>query len=124
MGIFFGVEGFEPSPSRNGLGTTAVNMAADRCKEKNQGRLEKIKYQSLFEPEDALAVKKLGTMLRLAECFDIGMNNAITDIHCDILGDSVIFKTENEIDKSFELQEARTMEKAFEQLFKKRLEIL
>ncbi len=83
-----------------------------------------IKYQSLFEPEDALAVKKLGTMLRLAECFDIGMNNAITDIHCDILGDSVIFKTENEIDKSFELQEARTMEKAFEQLFKKRLEIL
>ncbi|WP_370769490.1 hypothetical protein [Ruminococcus callidus] len=41
MGIFFGVEGFEPSPSGNGLGTTAVNMAADRCKEKNQGRLEK-----------------------------------------------------------------------------------
>ena len=34
MGIFFGVEGFEPSPSRNGLGTTAVNMAADRCKDK------------------------------------------------------------------------------------------
>ena len=68
--------------------------------------------------------KKLGTMLRLAECFDIGMNNAITDIHCDILGDSVIFKTESEGDKSFELQEARNMERAFEQLFKKRLEIL
>lgn len=83
-----------------------------------------IKYQSLFEPDDAIAVKKLGTMLRLAECFDIGMNNAITDIHCDILGDSVIFKTESEGDKSFELQEARNMERAFEQLFKKRLEIL
>lgn len=83
-----------------------------------------IKYQGLFEEDDALAVKKLGTMLRLAECFDIGMNNTITDIHCDILGDSVIFKTESEGDKSFELSEARLMEKSFEQLFKKRLEIL
>ncbi len=83
-----------------------------------------IKYQGLFEEDDAIAVKKMGTMLRLAECFDIGMNNVITDIHCDILGDSVIFKTESEGDKSFELSEARLMEKSFEQLFKKRLEIL
>lgn len=83
-----------------------------------------IKYQGLFEEEDAMAVKKMGTMLRLAECFDIGMNNVITDIHCDILGDSVIFKTESAGDKSFELSESRLMEKSFEQLFKKRLEIL
>ena len=83
-----------------------------------------IKYQSLFEEEDALAVKKLGIILRLAECFDISMNNVITDIHCDILGDSVIFKTENTFDKTFEVQEAKGVSKAFEQLFSKRLEIL
>ena len=83
-----------------------------------------IKYQSLFEEEDSLAVKKLGIILRLAECFDISMNNVITDIHCDILGDSVIFKTENTFDKTFEVQEAKGVSKAFEQLFNKRLEIL
>lgn len=36
MGGFSNVTGFEPSPSGNGLGTTAVNMAADRCKGKNR----------------------------------------------------------------------------------------
>ena len=57
MGIFFGVEGFEPSPSRNGLGTTAVNMAADRCKEKNQGRLEKDKISIfIFQIENSIQI--------------------------------------------------------------------
>ena len=83
-----------------------------------------IKYQSLFEEDDAQAVKKLGIILRLAESFDSSMNNVITDVHCDILGDSVIFKTENTLDKDFEVQEAKGVAKAFEQLFNKRLEIL
>ena len=83
-----------------------------------------IKYQSLFTEEDEMAVKKLGIMLNLAESFDVSMANAITDIHCDILGDSVIFKTESETDKSYELEEAKKIGKQFEGLFKKRLEIL
>ena len=83
-----------------------------------------IRYNSILEPDDELAVKKLGIMLNLAESFDVSMQNAITDIHCDILGDSVIFKTESEIDKSFELEEASRVAKQFENLFKKRLEIL
>lgn len=85
---------------------------------------EWIKYSSIFEPEDALAVKKLGIILNLAESFDVSMCSVITDIHCDILGDSVIFKTENELDKSYELDEASLISKQFEQLFKKRPEIL
>ena len=57
MGSFFGVEGFEPSPSRNGLGTTAVNTAADRCKEKNQGRLEKDKISIfIFQIENSIQI--------------------------------------------------------------------
>lgn len=83
-----------------------------------------IKYQSLFTEDDELAVKKLGVILNLAESFDVSMSNAITDIHCDILGDSVIFKTESEVDKNYELEEARKIGKQFENLFKKRLEIL
>ena len=57
MGSFFGVEGFEPSTSRNGLGTTAVNMAADRCKEKNQGRLEEDKITIfIFQIENSIQI--------------------------------------------------------------------
>ena len=83
-----------------------------------------IKYQSLFEPGDAENVKKLGILLNLAESFDVSMCSVIKDIHCDILGDSVIFKTENELDKSYELTEASLVTKLFEQTFKKRPEIL
>ena len=83
-----------------------------------------IKYQSILEPEDAENVKKLGILLNLAEAFDVSMCSVIKDIHCDILGDSVIFKTENEVDKSYELDEASLVTKLFEQTFKKRPEIL
>ena len=85
---------------------------------------EWIKYQSIFEKDDADAVKKLGILLSLAEAFDVSMCSVIKDIHCDILGDSVIFKTENETDKSYELDEASLVSKLFEQTFKKRPEIL
>lgn len=85
---------------------------------------EWIKYQSLFEPEDIESVKKMGILLNLAESFDVSMCSVIKDIHCDILGDSVIFKTENELDKSYELDEASQVSKLFEQTFKKRPEIL
>lgn len=85
---------------------------------------EWIKYSSVLEEGDADAVKKLGVILYMAECFDVSMCSVITDIHCDILGDSVIFKTENELDKSYELDEVTGASKQFEQLFKKRPEIL
>lgn len=85
---------------------------------------EWIKYSSILEEEDAAAVKKLGILLNMAESFDVSMCSVITDIHCDILGDSVIFKTENELDKSYELDEASNISKQFEHLFKKRPEIL
>lgn len=85
---------------------------------------EWIKYQSILEPDDATAVKKLGILLDLAEAFDVSMCSAIKDIHCDILGDSVIFKTESELDKSFELEESMAITKRFEKTFKKRPEIL
>ena len=66
----------------------------------------------------------MGILLNLAEAFDVSMCSVIKDIHCDILGDSVIFKTENDVDKSYELDEASLVTKLFEQTFKKRPEIL
>ena len=74
--------------------------------------------------EDIDAVRKLGVILRLAEAFDRTKKNAIVDINCDILGDSVIMKTMTEGDNSFEIQKALECSKDFEKYFHKKLEIL
>ena len=83
-----------------------------------------INFNSILLPEDAEAVQKLGIILQIAESLDKSMSNIITGLTCDILGDSVIFKTEAEVDKTFELQEANLAGKNFLKFFKKRLEIL
>ncbi len=85
---------------------------------------EWIKYSELLLEEDAEAVKKLGTILHLAENFDRSKNSVIVDINCDILGDSVIMKTETNQDSSFEVSEAQKVSKEFEKNLKKKLEIL
>ena len=83
-----------------------------------------VNFNSILLPEDADAVQKLGIILQIAESLDKSMSNVITGLSCDILGDSVIFKTESEVDKTFELQEANLAGKKFLKYFKKRLEIL
>lgn len=85
---------------------------------------EWVKYKDLFEEDDAIAVAKLGVILRLAEAFDKTKNSVIVDISCDILGDSVIMKTITTGDNSYEIQKALETSKDFEKLFNKKLEIL
>ena len=50
--------------------------------------------------------------------------NAIIDITCDVLGDSVIMKTELDGDASLELNAASKISGDFRKIFKKNLEIL
>ena len=85
---------------------------------------EWIKYKDILLDEDIDAVKKLGSILRLAEAFDHTKTNAIVDISCDILGDSVIMKTITQGDNSYELEKAQEGAKEFERYFKKKIEIL
>ena len=80
--------------------------------------------KDLVDEEDLVAVKKLGIILRLAEYFDASKTNAIVDITCDVLGDSVIMKTVTEGDNSYEIQQSAKLGKTFEKFFKKRLEVL
>lgn len=80
--------------------------------------------KDLVSEEDLVAVKKLGVILRLAELFDVSRSNAIIDISCDVLGDSVIMKTFTEGDNSYEIAESAKISKSFEKYFKKRLEVL
>lgn len=82
------------------------------------------KYNGILTLEDVDAVKKLGLILRLAECFDRTKNNVIIDINCDILGDSVIMKTVTTSDATYEIQRGMEISKDFEKIYHKKLEIL
>ncbi len=82
------------------------------------------RYNGILTVEDIDAVKKLGTILRLAECFDRTKNSVIVDINCDILGDSVIMKTITVADASLEIQRGMEVGRDFEKIFHKKLEIL
>jgi exopolyphosphatase/guanosine-5'-triphosphate,3'-diphosphate pyrophosphatase len=82
------------------------------------------KYNGILTVEDIDAVKKLGIILRLAECFDRTKNSVIVDVNCDILGDSVIMKTITVADASFEIQRGMEVGRDFEKIFHKKIEIL
>lgn len=82
------------------------------------------KYNGILTLDDVEAVKKLGLILRLAECFDRTKNNVIVDINCDILGDSVIMKTVTTSDATYEIQRGMEISRDFERIYRKKLEIL
>ena len=82
------------------------------------------KYAVLLTDEDVEAVKKMGLMLRLAEALDRSGTTVVKNINCDILGDSVIMKTEIDGDASLELNSANALAGDFRRVFKKNLEIL
>ncbi len=82
------------------------------------------KYRELVNEEDADAVKKMGVILRLANAFDRSLSSTVKGINCDILGDSVIMKTEVDGDATLEINSALEISADFRKVFKKNLEIL
>ena len=70
------------------------------------------------------AVKKLGVLLRIAESLDRSMSGMVTGVNCDVLGDSVIMKTEVAGDASLEIRDASGANTEFKRAFRKNLEIL
>lgn len=82
------------------------------------------KYRDLVKDEDMDAVKKMGIILRIADCLDRSMTATVKGINCDILGDSVIMKTEIDGDAALEINSALQVGPDFRKVFKKNLEIL
>lgn len=82
------------------------------------------RYRDILNEDDVEIVKRLGVMLRIAESLDRSMSGCIKGINCDILGDSVIMKTEVEGDASLEIRDAMTAGLEFKKAFRKNLEIL
>lgn len=82
------------------------------------------RYRDILQEDDAEIVKRLGVMLRIAESLDRSMSGVVKGINCDILGDSVIMKTEVEGDASLEIRDAMLASAEFKKSFRKNLEIL
>ncbi len=85
---------------------------------------EWIKYKDLLSEEDIDAVKKLAVIVNLAVSLDKFSKKRITDITCDILGDSIIIKTQSETPAFLEIKEGMKNEIDFKKVFKKNLELL
>ena len=81
-------------------------------------------YLNLLMEEEIEAVKKLGVIVRIAECFDRSCGKVIVGLNGDILGDSVILKIESEGECVLEIKDALVALPEFRRAFKKNLEIL
>lgn len=96
-----------------------------RCHKKDDITLaEWAKYKDIVQEEDLDAVRKLGVILRIAESLDRGCTGTVKSINCDVLGDSVIMKTEVDGDATLEIREAMNANAEFRKSFRKNLEIL
>ncbi|MDR3186695.1 MAG: Ppx/GppA family phosphatase [Christensenellaceae bacterium] len=82
-------------------------------------------YSSMLDEPTVEAIRKIGVILRIAESFDRSRSGMITNIICDILGDSVILKTKSQGgDCTLEIKDAMSAFGEFRKAFRKNLEIL
>ena len=85
---------------------------------------EKYLSHGIVSEEDVAAIKKLAIILKLAKALDVSRARVITEINCDVLGDSVIMKTEVEGDASLEKKFASAVILDFRRIYHKNLEII
>lgn len=85
-----------------------------------------MRYKDMLSDEDIDAVMKLGVIVRIAESLDRSMSSVINNLACDVLGDSVIMKTDstNNDECQLEIKDALTCSPEFKRYFKKNLQIL
>ncbi len=83
-----------------------------------------IRYKDIVSDEDLEAVKKLAIIIKLATMLNITNSNSVKDIACDVLGDTVILKTEVERDATLEISQAMSIAGDFKKVYGKNLQIL
>ena len=74
--------------------------------------------------EDIEAVKKLAVIIKMASMMNITNSKVIKDVACDVLGDTVILKTEVERDATLEISQAMSIAGDFKKVYGKNLQIL
>lgn len=111
----------------NGASQKDILLAAFACKAQNLENLslaEWMKYKDILTDEDLDAVRKLGVLIKLASLMDKSRMGNITDVTCDILGDSIIMKTIVKGDATFDILQAQKIGPDFKKVLKKTLQIL
>lgn len=83
-----------------------------------------MKYKDIVTDEDLDAVRKLGVIVKLAYALNASKKNIISDVVCDILGDSIIMKTIVDGDPTFEIMEGMKVATDYKKVFKKSLQII
>lgn len=83
-----------------------------------------VKYKEFIDESDVEVIRKLGIILRIAESLDRSMAGCVIGLNCDVLGDSVIMKTELASDATLEIKDAMNAAVDFRRIFKKNLDIL
>lgn len=110
-----------------GISHSEIVMAAFVALGKNPDNFslsEWVRFKEYLTEEDLVAVKKLSVILKIAESLDVTGFGYITDISCDILGDSVIMKTIAEQNAQFEINYTMLSGAEFKKAFNKNLEVL
>ena len=85
---------------------------------------EWVRYKDLVTDEDLDAVKKMAVIIKMATMMNITNSNSIKDVACDVLGDTVILKTEVERDATLEISQAMSVAVDFRKIYGKNLQIL
>lgn len=85
---------------------------------------EWIRYKDIVTDEDLDAVKKMAILIKMATLMNITNSNLIKDVACDVLGDTVILKTEVERDATLEISQAMSIAGDFKKVYGKNLQIL
>ncbi len=83
-----------------------------------------VRYKDIVTEEDLDAVKKLAIIIKMSTMMNITNSNAIKDVACDVLGDTVILKTEVEKDATLEISQAMSIAGDFKKVFGKNLQVL
>lgn len=83
-----------------------------------------MKFKDIVTDEDLDAVRKLGVIVKLADALNSSKKPIITDVICDILGDSIIMKTIVEGEATFEIMEGMKVASDYKKVFKKSLQII
>ena len=85
---------------------------------------EWVRYKDILTEEDLDAVRKLGIIVRLASALDRSKSGNISDVSCDILGDSIIMKTIVKEDATFDIRQGMKVANDFKRVLKKSLQII
>ncbi|MBE7075373.1 MAG: hypothetical protein E7376_05290 [Clostridiales bacterium] len=125
----FAAKSFEIIINSNikGVSQKDILVAAFACKCQNLDNFslaDCMKYSAILSEEDIDAIRKLGVLIQLACAMDKSRMGNITDITCDILGDSIIMKTIVKADASFDIIQAQKVAGDFKKVFKKILQVI